>query len=457
MRGILTLMFFMMVFWGSAQNKQLLYDFNSVPQHGLLNPGAVIEQKFFVGVPILSQVSFDVGGTPFSVYDLFSVNGTSINSKLRAAVSGFGKTEFVNAHQQIEILTAGFRIRNKGFMSAGIYQESNLFFKVPKDVLDLWYYGNNDLGRTYSIEKTHAFGELINVFHVGYNVNVSDDLIVGGRFKIYSSAFHGSATGTKGSLTTRAGTTNLIAHNFDNVHMILNTSGIPGDEDDDVSPSDVMNRLLLGGNLGIGIDVGFTKFISENLKITGSMLDFGFVNYSKEVRNFNIKGEYFFEGAELLFEDTFEDYWNNYRQDFEEAFEDSENSESYIKMRPLKFNAGLHYSFGEKRDLSCNYASGSKQYLNKLSGHFFALMSDVHTRIAGTIAYERWFSKHFQLKVSYTGDSFSYTNIGLGGATQLGPVQFYLLANNMLHIDNLYDAQALTLQLGINLNFYDLN
>ena len=123
----------------------------------------------------------------------------------------------------------------------------------------------------------------------------------------------------------------------------------------------------------------------------------------------------------------------------------------------MKLNAGAHYSFGVKRDLDCHYLPNSERYLNKVSAHLFTLISDVHTRIAGTVSYERCFSRHFQAKVSYTADSFSYSNIGLGMATQIGPVQFYLLADNMWNLNNLYDAQALTLQLGLNFNFYDLN
>jgi hypothetical protein len=37
-----------------AQNKQLLYGFKDIPQQILLNPGAQIDYRGFIGVPLLS-------------------------------------------------------------------------------------------------------------------------------------------------------------------------------------------------------------------------------------------------------------------------------------------------------------------------------------------------------------------------------------------------------------------
>ena len=457
MRRILVFLLLFCAYCGFTQNKQLLYDFESVPQSSLLNPGGVMEQKFFIGFPFLSQVAFDGGLTLFSAYDLFADDGVNINDKLRGVIESYGKTEFFSAHQQLEILSGGFRLPNRAMLTFGIYQEANTLIKVPKDVIDLSYYGNSDLNRHYSLRKSNGFGELLSVFHVGYNFKKSDDLIIGGRFKIYSSAFHASSTGATGSIITRPGTVNLLAHHIDNVNIVANTSGIPYDDADELEPNDVVNRLMLGGNLGLGVDVGFTKYLSDQLKVTGSILDFGFISYSKEVRNFKIKGDYIFEGAELLYADDPMDYWEYYKAEFEESVENSENANSYLKLRPIKLNAGVHYSFGMKRDYTCNYLPKSQHYLNKVSAHLFTLLSDVHTRVAGTVSFERYFSKHFQAKVSYTADSFSFSNIGLGMATQLGPVQFYLLADNLLNLSNVYDTQALSLQIGLNFNFYDLN
>ena len=68
-----------------------------------------------------------------------------------------------------------------------------------------------------------------------------------------------------------------------------------------------------------------------------------------------------------------------------------------------------------------------------------------------------WFNKNFQAKITYTADPYSFKNIGAGISTQIGPVNLYLLADNLLYLSNLYAAKSANVQLGINFIFYDNN
>ena len=55
-----------------SQNKQILYNFTSVPQSMMSNPGSDVKYNWFVGIPLLSGFSANVGSSGFSVYDLFA-------------------------------------------------------------------------------------------------------------------------------------------------------------------------------------------------------------------------------------------------------------------------------------------------------------------------------------------------------------------------------------------------
>ncbi|MNG39949.1 hypothetical protein D3C84_1283140 [compost metagenome] len=59
------------------------------------------------------------------------------------------------------------------------------------------------------------------------------------------------------------------------------------------------------------------------------------------------------------------------------------------------------------------------------------------------------------MKATYTVDSYSYSNIGLGVSSQLGPVNFYVLADNLLEYKDVTKANSLSFQLGFNLIFKD--
>ena len=67
--------------------------------------------------------------------------------------------------------------------------------------------------------------------------------------------------------------------------------------------------------------------------------------------------------------------------------------------------------------------------------------------------YYRRLFKSLRAKVTYTLDSYSFNNIGFGLSAHVGGANFYILADNFLQYQNIYDAQSVSLQLGINYIF----
>jgi hypothetical protein len=68
-------LFALLISISCRQNKQILYNFTSVPQSLMINPGADVSYKFYFGVPLLSGISVSAGSSSFSAYDLFANNG----------------------------------------------------------------------------------------------------------------------------------------------------------------------------------------------------------------------------------------------------------------------------------------------------------------------------------------------------------------------------------------------
>ena len=94
-------------------------------------------------------------------------------------------------------------------------------------------------------------------------------------------------------------------------------------------------------------------------------------------------------------------------------------------------------------------------YSNKVGFQLYSTVGSVHSYLAATLFFERWFSKYFQAKVTYTVDPYSFSNLGAGLSTQLGSVNIYLLADNLLYLNNIYAAKSANIQLGVNFIFYD--
>jgi hypothetical protein len=77
--------------------------------------------------------------------------------------------------------------------------------------------------------------------------------------------------------------------------------------------------------------------------------------------------------------------------------------------------------------------------------------------MALTAFYRRQIFDSLEMKATYTVDSFSSKNIGLGLSTTLGKVNFYLLADNLLEYKDISKANSLSFQLGLNIIFPDKN
>jgi len=72
-------------------------------------------------------------------------------------------------------------------------------------------------------------------------------------------------------------------------------------------------------------------------------------------------------------------------------------------------------------------------------------------QFATTLFYYRRVTNYLTLKTTYTVDSYSYTNFGLGLVTNIKMVNFYVVANNLQWYGNIAKAKSVSLQLGLNI------
>ncbi|MCB4799227.1 DUF5723 family protein [Neotamlana laminarinivorans] len=449
-----------------AQNKQILYGFSDIPQTLLLNPGANVNQSWHVGMPLLSHLHINAGTSKLTVYDLFADDNVDFNAKLENAIYSLNNKDFFTATQQLEILSGGFAFgptyQKDKYLSFGWYQETDFIAYFPEDYAILAYEGNvNNTNRVFNIEDLSFKSELLSVFHIGFNKKVNNKLTYGIRGKIYSSLANITSTSNKGEVITRTGTNNLLSHTF-NLNMAVKTSGVSSllnDDNSNVSEdiSTLSERLLFGGNLGLGVDFGFTYQIDKQWYADASITDIGFINHKKDVENYELKGTYVYEGVDPLFPDpaggTADNYWSEVEEDFEELFKVDTTTTSYTTLRPVKFNASLNYAFGKRRLKSCDCLQENNGYINKVGAQLYAIKRPEAPQLALTTYYYRRLFNGFDAKATYTIDSYSFNNLGLGVSANVYGLNIYAMADNLLNFKNIYDARSVSLQFGINYIF----
>ncbi|MGJ8734000.1 MAG: DUF5723 family protein [Cellulophaga sp.] len=461
------LLFFACTFYGFAQNKQIMYDFKEVPQAMLLNPGIETGLNMYVGVPLLSGISFQAGSSGASVNDFFANDGLDINDKIRErALYGMKPTDDLSGTYQVEILNVGFRSKKNpdNFYSFGIYNEGDAIGYWFKDYAILGFEGNADrLNQRFDLSHLKTRGEMVNVFHFGINKRIDNKLIVGVRGKLYSSIFSFKSTKNKGYFVTTPGENNLLASTLV-ADMQLQTSGlnsIKDANDDGTGVGSVLTkRGLLGGDLGVGVDLGFTYQLNRNTTITASILDLGFIMHSTDVRNYTLKGQATVEGVEVILPEdligTGRDFWQELVDEVDGLIPYEENQDSYISFRPTKLYGSIRYNFGEQnrsmQDCDCKAGGsrGSLGYPNAVGGQLYVINRPRGPQVAVTGFYQRNFGKTLSLKTTYTIDKYSAANIGFGANLNLGPVNLYAMADNLVGYKNLAASQYASFQLGIN-------
>ena len=453
MHKSLQLLFFLIGFsFLQAQNKNLLYGFDEIPQTMLQNPAVHPTYKAHIGIPFLSGIHFNAGITGITIADVFRNDNVDFNSKVRNAIQKLSDSDYLSFNHQIEILSGSYRINPKDYLSIGFYTEIDFFGNFPKDIVELINEGNAaHINRSFLVSQVNLKSEAISVLHAGISRKMNEKFTLGARLKIYSGIANITTTGNTGSFTTRLGQNNIYTHTLNNINFNTYSSGVFFDRD--ITSSDIFGKAFFS-NLGLGFDVGFEYQLNKQTTVTASLLDVGFVSYSKDIKNTTLKGDYNFSGIEFQYDSSNTDYWQNLIDDFKTQVPSEENKESYSVMRPIKLNVSYKHSWGRSRnEETCSDISYKDYYNNAVGAQLFSVFRPTGPKFALTGFLERKFSKSINTKITYTIDDFSYTNFGLGVSTKIGKFHLYGLVDNIFELSDIADAHTASFQLGMNLIF----
>ena len=483
-------LYILLFFWFGnvvAQNNQILFDFNQLPQTLLLNPGAEVDYNKHFGVPFLSNIFVQAGATNKRI----TYNNIISNSDSKAEVirniykQNLGDDDYFEIHQRLEVLNTGFRLRNeKYYLSFGMYQEIDGYAGYPKELADLFYNGDFDKDGKLRLEEKSNFnemnfiGELVGVFHIGLSAKVNDRFNLGARLKFLSGSLNINSVNNKGHYILKDDNPLIFNdHQFEQVGVSANTSGFLNNDGLSVlgSFSEVVSGLFfVDGNIGFGLDLGLTYHASENIIVTASLLDLDFVNYSNKVTTFQVNDGFSVNYPLQLEEDKpFKPWLNNELRYWEETldlgdFEESSivpirvNSKKYVFNRSPKFNASAKYQTTRPSNEKYNSVYRNSRYVTPIKNELitaFGLQTYMAFRPDKTVwaitpFFSRDINRYLTAKLTYTYSQFSVKNIGLGISTHFKSFNFYLAADNLLDLSKWKDSNYQSAQIGMNFMFF---
>ena len=467
------LLFFLSFGFCSAQNMEILYDFDELPQTLMLNPGSEISYNSHWGIPLLSNLHIEFGASNQNVTYNSIVNGSNgISDILRNIYDQQpASNDIYTITQQLEVFSIGLRLKNPDhYLSFGMYQKMDGFARYPSDLMDLFFNGNDQNGdgipetsQDFKVSDLNVVGELLSVWHLGLSKTVNENLTVGARFKIYSGGLSLQTKSNEGVYSLENSVS--FVHQFQSMNLGINSSGLINNDGSRAweDPLDVFSNLFFGGgNYGMGMDLGFTYRPGNSIVLTGSIVDLGFVNYSGTVTTYEIKEDFqivdepFFPtpGAESTY---WSDLWTGYYDDglLDDVLDTI--SSSYMQLRPVNVHASfkkiLHRGGNSRpafRNVSCpdNESRGGLE--SSYGAQLYAEFRPTSTLWAVTGFYSREFSKAIHAKFTYTVDRFSYYNIGIGLSASINRFNLFIAADNLLALPTVRDSNYQSFQLGMN-------
>lgn len=427
----ITILFTAIVCYTSVQAQiyTSFYNFDHVNQNLMVNPSNPHPHRFVIGLPGVSNVSVHYTNTLFKAGDFF--NDNSANQNIKYIVDNLDDKAHANIYQSTDLIFAGFGVK-KGYITFGIQQESTLNVVVPGELFRFLYYGNANQNQVTFTTKNFNTEAAIQVnYHVGYQHYLLDSsLVIGGRFKYISGAGHAHFSKFDAQLNA-----DLFEWSI-NTDIRLESSGSKYlEEAGSLNPVE----FNTSGNSGYGVDVGAT-YVLPKMKMSATVLNIGSINWNQDVKVYESKGSFVYNGIEIDDE--------NQETDFDAILDSLEaalgfkvvNATSYRSKLPMQILASYEYQVTPKHAFALTYQGSVWNN---------SLYNNVGVNYIGR------YTKRFNVILGYSRLEGRFNNIAFGLSAALGPLQIYAMSDNVWGYYKISQLSATNVRFGINLAFYD--
>jgi len=424
-----------------AQHDLSQYNMQIVPQRIFQNPAFIPEQKFFIGIPAFSGVQSGYAN-PFSYNDVIERDGyDSVTFQVENFLGKLSKNDLLRLYSNLDVLSFGTSIsKGRFFFGFSVRERLSQHIMIPENLGNLLWYGNaypGIFGRSVNIAPTvnfTAYDEWAASFS-GYAMHRK--MTWGGRLKYLSGRINATTTKSEFNVNTDTSTYQInMRSDFE-----LQTSGV---HNIDRYMNQRISSLVFPGNNGLGMDLGLSYQFNDQIAVSASVLDVGFINWSANTMTLvshNPGQEFYFDGLKL---NDFTDMLGNL-DSFGKKLTDSIlklvkidtiYGGKYTTWLPVRYNLGGSYSINDHHHFNL--------LLNGISWdhHFYPALS---------VSYYYQLPRILGVMVSYNLFNNQYTNFGAGFSISAGPLQFYAISDNIPALINYKGSSSFSLQFGINI------
>lgn len=268
----------------SAQQVRTSYFMESSTMRTALNP-AFRPDRGYVSIPVLGTVGAAYGTNGVAVDNfVYSRNGQTVTFLDQSVSSqeflgGLKDQNQVNVDFATKILSGGW-YAGKGFWSVDVSIKGLTNLRAPKSLFEFMKVGNGSQ-QTYDIKNIRGYAEAYLETGVGYSRPITDKLTVGGKLKMLWGL--GSANM---NITSLHAEMNSDAWTITSQGQFeANVKGLKPEFETDNKGNEYINSFDYDSpglsGFGLGVDLGATYQLTEDITLSAAVLDLGFISWSK--------------------------------------------------------------------------------------------------------------------------------------------------------------------------------
>lgn len=428
----------------NAQQELMLHTLPDLWHAGSVNPAFFPEGKrFAIGLPGYSLDAAHSGDITYN--DILRKDGDRTIIDLGNVIGKLDPENEVYFDQRIETFSLGLRSRDdKWALQLGHAIVLSGWVNYPKDLAEVLWNGNAPY-----VGETLEIGPQTDIFDwQEWNAGISRRLgnfTLGARVKFLTGV---------SALITEPGRNTMRVYTDPDIYQLTLTTDYAFHSSSIISAIDTaglgfdfvtssFGKKASFDNSGVAFDLGLQAKLSERLSVNAAILNLGgVISWEKNANLFSSKNQYTYEGGAFPGTDIingsddidFEDKLDT----LNDIFQFQKTSETFQSTLPLRVLAGATYKFSEKWHFGLN-----------------AYFQDTNNRTNTAVGVSvRWLpARWLSLGAMYSANSRSSSNLGFHVAVTPGPVQLYLLSDNLLNAFSLKNSPAINLRAGAALAF----
>lgn len=393
--------------FSQAQSNLILPQYGVLPQVNHVSPASMPKSKFNIALP---GVEFLAQNNAYTINRDWLTSDDVLNEFILADINSLPDVISVGVESKVDLFSVGFRGKNDYF-SFLIQMDQKGSFASPKDIFTLWQQVEDDNpqpGQTFDFSSADVNLSSRLEIGFGYSRTIAKKFNVGARLKII-----------KGLAYLDILENSLVLSNPSNDFNYQATGDLRAVSAGLGNIGSISDLLSSRSNSGMAVDLGIEFNPTAQLSFYASVLDIGSINWQEDVTTYEFT-DFDFEN------DTFGE------------FEVASSTEGYTEKLAPKIYAGARYS------LTPNHLFHASVSIDSWDENPYATGMSL-----GYVHQGKWAGAGLHL-TKYEGLDW---HPGVGIYLNPGPVQIYMLSENISGIFASEGSKEFAVRLGVNLVF----